>query len=49
MEYTIYKLTDPNTLQIMYIGITTKTIYERLSRHITESYYRKRHFSTKNK
>lgn len=34
MNVKIYKLTDPNTNEIMYIGKTEKELYERLAGHI---------------
>jgi len=44
---TIYKLEDPETKELMYIGITNGTIYQRLADHIHEGYHRKRTFSHK--
>ncbi len=33
-EYKIYKLLDPENLEIRYIGVTTKMLNERLSQHL---------------
>lgn len=37
MEHLIYKLTDPKTNEIRYIGQTTKKLSQRLSSHINKS------------
>jgi GIY-YIG catalytic domain/NUMOD1 domain len=36
-KYTLYVLKDPETLEIKYVGITTKSLRERLSGHMKES------------
>lgn len=45
--YNIYKLLDPITKELVYIGVTTKSIYQRLAGHIHEAYHRNRHFCQK--
>ena len=43
----IYKLIDPITKDVKYIGKTKRELYERLAEHIQEFVYRKRIFSYK--
>ena len=42
MKYKIYKLIDPRDNSIKYVGITEKSIYQRLVTHLSEIYTRKR-------
>lgn len=48
MKYKIYKLIDPRDNSIKYVGITEKSIYQRLVTHLSEIYTRKRILSFKN-
>ncbi|HZF64191.1 MAG TPA: GIY-YIG nuclease family protein [Chitinophagaceae bacterium] len=36
MRYTVYSLKDPDTSEILYIGVTSKSLIERLIGHISE-------------
>lgn len=45
--YSIYKLIDPNTKLIRYVGITTGPLQGRLVGHLHEVYFRKREFNEK--
>ena len=46
-QYKIYKLIDEDTLEIRYIGVTTRTLEERLYQHLHDAKLkgtRKRHW-----
>lgn len=43
----IYKILDPFTLKVMYVGKTEKELYVRLLQHFHETFYRKRRFPLK--
>ncbi len=43
--YKIYKLIDPISKDVKYVGKTTQELYERLAGHVHETIYRKRKFS----
>ncbi len=43
----IYKLIDPNTFEIMYIGKTKKDLLKRLIGHLHDTFYRQRIISDK--
>lgn len=36
-KYKVYQLTDPNTLEVRYVGVTQRTLKERLSQHLWEA------------
>lgn len=48
MKYKIYKLIDPNTNELMYIGLTTTSLQRRLVSHLHSIFYRDRIYVQKN-
>jgi hypothetical protein len=47
MKYNIYKLLDPDTLELMYIGKTTNSLQQRLVGHLNDAHMRPRVFDSK--